>query len=453
MSDVIAAIASGRQPAAIGILRLSGEGCAAVAGKVFVPLGGMELAALPERRLCLGRLLDARGRVIDQAQAVVCLAPHSYTGEDTVELQCHGSPAVLTAGLEALFCAGARQAKPGEFTRRAFLNGKLDLTAAEAVVDLIDAQTADLAANAAAQVGGSLHRRLRPIYEGLTDVCSHYHAVLDYPDEDIPDFRLADFAEALRGWTAELDRLHATCDRGRILKQGVRIALIGRPNAGKSSLLNALVGFDRAIVTEIPGTTRDTVEEKIRLGSLVLRLIDTAGIRDTGDLVERIGVDRALEAAKDADLALLVIDGSAPLTEEDRRAMEAANTARHCVCILSKSDLGLTLDPETLDFDTVLPVSAVTGAGLEALAPVVEGLFASDAPCDGTLLTNLRHETAIRQARDAIVRSMESMDSGATPDAVLLDVEEALEAIAGLTGQSMREDITNDIFSRFCVGK
>ena len=169
--------------------------------------------------------------------------------------------------------------------------------------------------------------------------------------------------------------------------------------------------------------------------------------------MERIGVDRALEAAKDADLALLVIDGSAPLTEEDRRAMEAANTARHCVCILSKSDLGLTLDPETLDFDTVLPVSAVTGAGLEALAPVVEGLFASDAPCDGTLLTNLRHETAIRQARDAIVRSMESMDSGATPDAVLLDVEEALEAIAGLTGQSMREDITNDIFSRFCVGK
>lgn len=453
MSDIIAAISTALAPAGIGVIRMSGPGCVQAAETILHPVYGAPLSRSVPRKLCLYDLQDRQGRTIDRILAVQTPGPDSYTGEDTVELQCHGSPAVLTEALANLFGHGARQALPGEFTKRAFLNGRMDLTAAEAVIDLIEAETADAAANAAGQVGGALLRKLRPVYEDLLSVMSHFHAVLDYPDEDIDDFELKNYQALLEARKKTLEALLSTADRGRVVKNGVKAVILGRPNAGKSSLLNALAGYERVIVTEIPGTTRDTVEEKIRLGSLVLRLIDTAGIRDTGDLVERIGVDRALEAAKDADLALLVIDGSAPLTEEDRRAMEAANTARHCVCILSKSDLGLTLDPETLDFDTVLPVSAVTGAGLEALAPVVEGLFASDAPCDGSLLTNLRHETAIRQARDAIVRSMESMDSGATPDAVLLDVEEALEAIAGLTGQSMREDITNDIFSRFCVGK
>ncbi len=453
MSDVIAAIASGRQPAAIGILRLSGEGCAAVAGKVFVPLGGMELAALPERRLCLGRLLDARGRVIDQAQAVVCRAPHSYTGEDTVELQCHGSPAVLTAGLEALFCAGARQAKPGEFTRRAFLNGKLDLTAAEAVVDLIDAQTADLAANAAAQVGGSLHRRLRPIYEGLTDVCSHYHAVLDYPDEDIPDFRLADFAEALRGWTAELDRLHATCDRGRILKQGVRIALIGRPNAGKSSLLNALVGFDRAIVTEIPGTTRDTVEETARFGRVLARITDTAGIRETDDRIEAMGVERSRAAAQASDLAIFVCDAAVPMDEEDRAAMAAARLAPRSVAVLNKTDLAQRVFRVELPFAQVFAVSAAQGAGLAPLCRYIEETFASDLPCDGSILTNVRQGEAVRRAADSLRAAQQAIRDGITPDAVLIELEAAMEAIGELTGRTVREDVTQRIFERFCVGK
>ncbi len=453
MSDIIAAISTALSPSGIGVIRLSGEHCAQVADRVLRPVSGLPLSEAPNRKLILADLLDRQGRVIDRVLAVHTRGPRSYTGEDTVELQCHGSPAVLTETLSHLFVQGARQAGPGEFTKRAFLNGRMDLTAAEAVIDLIEAETADAAANAAGQVGGALLRKLGPVYESLLSVMSHFHAVLDYPDEDIDDFQLEEYGALLLEQQRVLDQLLSTCRRGQVVKNGVGAVILGRPNAGKSSLLNALAGYERVIVTDIPGTTRDTVEEKIRLGGLVLRLMDTAGIRDTGDSVERLGVERAIAAAKDADLALVVIDGSAPLTEEDRRAMDAARTARHAICILSKSDLPQTVDPAELGFDTVLSVSAVTGEGIERLAPAVETIFGSEVPCDGTLLTNQRHETAIRAARDAIVRTRETMELGATPDAVLLDVEEALEAIAGVTGRSMREDMIGGIFSRFCVGK
>ena len=453
MSDVIAAIATGKQPCAIGVLRLSGDGCVAVAGKVFAPSDGKPIESLPVRKLCLGTVFDVQGRVIDQAQAVVCRAPHSYTGEDTVELQCHGSPAVLSAGLEALLRAGARQALPGEFTKRAFLNGKLDLTAAEAVVDLIDAQTADLAANAAAQLGGSLHRKLHPIYDGLTDLCSHYHAVLDYPDEDIPDFRLADFTEALRGWNAELDELSATCDRGRLLKQGVKIALIGRPNAGKSSLLNALVGFDRAIVTEIPGTTRDTVEEAARFGRVLARITDTAGIRETGDRIEALGVERSRAAAKAADLAIFVCDAATPLDDEDRAAMAAARLAPRSVAVLNKTDLEQRVFRVELPFEHIFAVSAACGTGLAPLCRYIEDTFATDLPCDGSILTNVRQGEAVRRAADALRAATAAIRAGVTPDAVLIELEAAMEAIGELTGRTVREDVTQRIFERFCVGK
>ena len=453
MSDVIAAISTALSPSGIGVIRLSGPGCVLTADAVLRPVSGRPLSKAPNRKLCLCDLYDRSGRVIDRILAVYTRGPHSYTGEDTVELQCHGSPAVLTETLSHLFAQGARQAAPGEFTKRAFLNGRMDLTAAEAVIDLIEAETADAAANAAGQVGGALLRKLEPVYAALVSIMSHFHAVLDYPDEDIDEFSLSGYDELLMQQEAILRALLDTAGRGRVVKNGVRAVILGRPNAGKSSLLNALAGYERVIVTPIPGTTRDTVEEKIRLGSLVLRLMDTAGIRDTGDTVERLGVERAMDAAREADLALVVIDGSQPLSPEDLRAMDTARNARNVICILSKADLPQCISPAELDFDTVLPVSSLTGQGLSALAPAVEALFASGAPCDGTLLTNLRHETAIRQALEAIVRTREALFSGATPDAVLLDVEEALEAIGGLTGKSMREDITNDIFSRFCVGK
>lgn len=453
MAEAIAAIATGTAPCAIGILRLSGDGCAEIAGKCFACQSGRPLSDAPNRKLVLGTLYDEQGRAIDQALAVYTRAPHTYTGEDTVELQCHGSPAVLRAGLAALCRAGARQALAGEFTKRAFLNGQIDLTGAEAVVDLIDAETADAAANAAAQVGGALFRKLDPIYRNLTDLCSHYHAVLDYPDEDIPDFRLADFAKTLTDDLAALRLLDESCARGQILKNGVKIALLGRPNVGKSSLLNALAGFDRVIVTEIAGTTRDTVEERIVIGGLPVRLLDTAGIRPTEDAVESLGVERSLAAAKQADLALLIFDASEPLSAEDWEAIAAAQTAKRAAAVLNKCDLPAVVEADALPIAPVFSASAKTGEGLDGLTAHIAALFAGDRPCDGSILTNARQQEAVRRAMQALTQALAAMQSGVTPDAVLLEIEAAMQAIGELTGKTVREDITNRIFERFCVGK
>lgn len=453
MSDIIAAIATGSQPSAIGILRLSGDGCDAVADRVFCLQNGKSVAQAEPRKLFYGALYDTQRRIIDHALLVYTKGPHSYTGEDTVEIQCHGSPAVLTAGLEALFQAGARQALPGEFTKRAFLNGRIDLTGAEAVVDLIDAETADAAANAAGQLGGAILRRIEPIYDSLTDICSHYHAVLDYPDEDIPDFRLRDFETTLSQHSDTLQGLLATCERGKLLKKGVKIALIGRPNAGKSSLLNALAGFERVIVTEIAGTTRDTVEQTVRFGKVLARLTDTAGIRETSDRIEAIGVERSQAAAKDADLAIFVCDGSEALNEEDRQAIAAASSAPRSIGVINKSDLAQKVFSADLPFETVLTVSSLDGTGIESIGSYVEKTFANDLPCDGSILTNARQTDAVSRGKAAIDRSIEAMRLGITPDAVLTDVELAMEAMGELIGRSVREDITQRIFERFCVGK
>lgn len=304
MSDIIAAIATPLAAGAIGIVRLSGDGAAELAGQLFSPVSGAPLSAAPSRKLVYGTLKNADGQVIDRCLAVRTSAPNTYTGEETVELQCHGSPAVLSAALHALLALGARQAGPGEFTKRAFLSGRMDLTECEAVIDLIDAPSAAAAANAAGQLGGALSRATDGVYDTLRDILAHFHAVLDYPDEDIEPFRLAQYLDTLSGARGALERLLRTCARGQILKNGVRAVLLGRPNAGKSSLLNALAGFERVIVTPTPGTTRDTVEHAVSLAGLTVRLTDTAGIRETDDAIERMGVARAEQAARESDLAI-----------------------------------------------------------------------------------------------------------------------------------------------------
>lgn len=452
MADTIAAIATGTQVSAIGIIRLSGDETFRVIDRLFFPYSGKKMSESADRRLIFGELRDRGGELLDVCLCTISRAPHSYTGENTAELQCHGSPTVLRAALDELFALGARQAAPGEFTKRAFLNGRMELCAAEAVADIIDAETVECAKNAAGQLSGAISRKVDGIYSALTDISSHYHAVLDYPDEDIEDFQLESYEGSLTSALTELERLLESHERGKLMTGGIPAAIAGRPNAGKSSLLNALLGYDRAIVTAIPGTTRDTIEEKLRIGRLTLRLIDTAGIRDTDDEVERLGVERSRAAMSKAELVIAVVDGSGEITDEDRKVIAQAEAAPKGIVVLSKRDIA---EPDA-EITTALPVvslSSVTGDGMDELERVIAEQFPLPEVPAGEILTNVRQADAVKRAIEYMRSALDAMRAGMTPDIVLTETEGAMSALGELSGRTVREDVTNRIFQRFCVGK
>ena len=457
-ADTIAAISTPPGPGAIGILRLSGPRAIEVAQASFRPLNKVPLSQHRPHELVYGDLLDRDGQPIDRVLCTFSRGPVSYTGEDTAEFQCHGSPMVLSLGLEALFSRGARQARAGEFTRRAFLNGKLDLAQAEAVGDLLEARSREGARHAAGQLTGALSRRIGAVYSALVDIMAHFHAVLDYPDEDIDPFRMEELSHQLSQQESALRALAGSYRRGQYIRDGVPCAIVGRPNAGKSSLLNALVGFDRAIVTDIPGTTRDTVEERAELGGVTLRLIDTAGLRDSDDPIEQLGVERSRAAMDEAALVLLVVDGTEKPTQEDADlARTIAEAGKPFILVRSKRDLAGEHADELEALSQGAPtvsLSARTGEGLEELGQAVAALFPQGSEDKaGELITNARQAEAAGRALNCVVRANQALSDGVTPDALLTDVEEALEALGELTGQSVREDVTDRIFSKFCVGK
>ena len=461
MADTIAAIATGGAVSAIGIVRISGDGAIAAAGQVFRATNGMKLADAENRRMYYGELLGAEGGLVDLCLCTISRGPDSYTGEDTVEFHCHGSPVVLSEALRALFRHGVRHAGAGEFTKRAFLNGRMDLTQAEAVIDLIESETAVAAQNAACQLRGALGERLAPVYSALVGVMAHFHAVIDYPDEDIDEFKPQDYLPALHEAEDELAQIQSTFERGGVLRGGIPVAITGRPNTGKSSLLNALLGYERAIVTEISGTTRDTIEEKALVGGVLLRLTDTAGLRKTHDSVESQGVSRALAALQGAGLAILVLDGSEPLRDEDFYALRSIPPGVPIIAAVNKSDLPSVLGQDELSALGIgagsvgmCRISALTGEGLDTLDVKIREMFPElSAQPSGGIITNARQAEALSRAGESVGSAIAAIGASFTPDVVITDIEDALAAIGEVTGKTMREDVVSKIFERFCVGK
>jgi tRNA modification GTPase len=441
LHDTIAAIATAPGMGAIGVVRLSGPESFQLAEQIFV--AKQRLSALPGGRVIYGRIRDG-SELIDEALLLTFRAPRSYTAQDVIELQTHGGPAVLRAVLDLCVKRGARLAGPGEFTMRAYLNGRIDLVQAEAVLDLVTAQSDQARRNANLGLSKALSRELDQIQMDLTGVYGNLQAVLDYPEEGVPE---SEFAAPLSRIIARCERLLATAKAGAMVRRGARLAIVGRPNVGKSSLLNALLGYPRSIVSELPGTTRDYLEAPLELDGVPITAIDTAGIRTTTDTIEAVGVSAAKEIAAAADLTILLLDGSAPLTPDDHELL-AELTLERTLLAINKCDLPPAWPPAALGV-AALPVSAARSSGLTELKQAIRERLIGEAAGSELWLTSERHAAALTRVKEALTRALNAPD-----DLAAIDLEEGLQALAEITGRGdIAEETLAYIFQHFCVGK
>lgn len=457
--DTICAIATPPGEGGIGIIRISGEKAVEIASRVFAGAGGRTVRDFPTHTLHHGELRTPDGGTrIDEVLVAVMKAPRSYTCEDVVELQCHGGPLVLRLGLEALIRSGARLAEPGEFTKRAFLNGRLDLAQAEAVMDLISARSETGLRVALEQLRGSLSEELGRLREGLVRLLVEVEAGIDFSDEDVTFISAQGLTDGVTAVRERIAHLIRTAEEGRIVREGITAALVGRPNVGKSSLLNALAKADRAIVTPIPGTTRDVLEEFVNVRGIPIRLLDTAGLRDTVDVVEREGVRRSHDALTRAELVLAVLDGSEPLADEDRRLLELVQ-GKTTVLVINKTDLPSCLDQRDLkglvEAGRIVWASATGGVGLEELRDAIRDTVLKQGlePSEGVLITHLRHRGALERARASLDQVLLSVERRMAAEFVAVDLRAAINALGEIIGETTTDDILDRIFNSFCIGK
>ena len=453
--DTIAAIATAPGEGGIGIIRISGEKALDILAKIFVPASGR----ISPRIFSYGHVKDpASGRLIDEAMAVYIKEPHSYTAEDVAEIQCHGSIVSLRKTLALALANGARLAERGEFTKRAFLNGRLDLAQAEAVIDLIKARTEKTFDLALDQLEGAFSARIRNIREKLADVLVDLTVNIDYPDEDIEELTYEKLLAALGSIRSDLEALLATAGTGKILQEGLKVTIAGKPNVGKSSLLNALMGENRAIVTDIPGTTRDTIEEALSLCGIPVLMTDTAGIHETQDLIEKIGINKSKEAFNKSDLIIFMVDGSQPLTEEDEMIM-AQLAQRHVIVLINKADKGLRVT--AAEISARLPqaqiiVSAVAeGKGISELTSCIEQLVYGGivSQQQSVVVTNVRHEKLLSEALSACGDALELAGACQPLEIIEIDIRGCYDALGEIVGETVRDDILDKVFERFCLGK
>lgn len=461
VDDTIAAISTPLGEGGIGIIRLSGKDAIPIADKIFCSIKNKSLKDSSSYKLFYGHIIEpATGQIIDEVIVTVMKAPYSYTREDIVEINCHGGMIPLKKTLEIVLKEGARISDPGEFTKRAFLNGRIDLSQAEAVLDLIRAKTDESRKIAIEQMQGALSTRIKSLQDKLIEICTHVEAFIDFPEDDIEITSKKELFDSIKAVYDKLHELLKTYDEARFLRDGLSTAIVGKPNVGKSSLLNALLQKDRAIVTDIPGTTRDVIEEYLNIKGLPLRIMDTAGIRDVEDIAEKEGVKRSLRSIENADLIIAIFDLSEPLSDEDIEVLEKIKN-KNSIIVLNKCDLPAVIDqksissiiPNTISF--VLRISAIRGDGLEELKEkIVESCLKDWKEArEGVVISNLRHKVAIENACESLNRAMNALTKEQPLEILALELRDALDKLGEIIGAVTTEDILNKIFSDFCIGK